>query len=374
MVIKLKSVLFTALAAICLSIVINSCSTDVDLLAPYKSTPVVIGILDYKADTQFVRINRTYLGEGDATIYAQIKDSVEYNPSEVEAWLYKKRNGNLQDSIQLQYIVKPSRDPGVFYNQDVGFYYTTEELFDTEEVSNITNAASGNNTPRMSYELKVVARGETFTAETDFPNISNGTIIYPLGGPTPVKLDFYSPSFGSYRTVNLRYNMSSGTGRYLGVFRMNFDYVTTDGNTVTDQFVDYNLGAQDNSENNSRVISLGVNGENWFAFIGPKIKAIPNISQVRIRDVEFRLTGANDILNAYLKAANPVSEFTPVLTTVSNIDNGAIGILGSRTRVARSAQLLDNTVQIMNEGEYTSAPGLTYCVIDWAGSNYVCNP
>lgn len=371
---KLKSVLFAALVAISLSLLINGCSTEVDLLAPYKSTPVVIGILDYKADTQFVRINRTYLGEGNATVYAQIKDSVEYNPSEVEAWIYKKQNGNLQDSIQLQYIEKPSRDPGIFYNQDVGFYYTTEALFTTQEISNITNAASGNNTPRMSYELKVVARGETFTAETDFPNISNGTIVYPLGGPTPVKLDFYSPSFGTYRSVDLRYNMSSGTGRYFGVFRMNFDYVTTDGITVTNQFIDYNLGAQDNSANNSRIITLNVNGENWFAFLGPKIKAIPNISQVRIRDVEFRLTGANDILNAYLKAANPVSEFTPVLTTVSNIDNGAIGIFGSRTRVSRSAQLLDNTVQIMNEGEYTSAPGLTYCVIDWAGSNYVCNP
>src|SRR5690606_20948685 len=121
-----KSVFFTLFIAIGFSLLVSSCATEVDLMWPYKSTPVSVGILDYTVDTQFVRINRTFLGEGDANVYAGIRDSVEYNAAEVEAWLYKKRNGSVQDSIQLQYIVKPSREPGVFYNQDVGFYYTTE--------------------------------------------------------------------------------------------------------------------------------------------------------------------------------------------------------------------------------------------------------
>ncbi len=374
-----KSLFITLIAAIGLSFLINSCSTDVDLIAPYKSTPVIIGILDYTVDTQFVRINRTYLGEGDANIYAQIKDSVEYNVAEVEAWIYKKQNGLVKDSMELKHIVKPSRDPGVFYNQDVGYYYTTEQLFTTEEIAFIRSAAVSSNPTLMTYELKVVARGKTYTAETDFPDLVVGSIIYPQLTPVfspPIKIEMYTASSGTYRNINFQYKITSGTARYLGVYRINFDYVTTDGTTIENQFIDYNLGAQDNSEglSSSNNAMFPFNAASWYSFLGEKFKAIPNIAKVRIHDTEFRLTGANSILNTYLKVANPVSEFTPVLNTVTNFDNDAIGILGARTSIIRKAYLEDPSLEALNNGEFTSAPGLSYCVVNWTGSGYVCNP
>ena len=54
------------------------CSTDVDLTAPYDSVPVVYGLLELDADTQWVKINRTWLGEGNQLSAAQIPDSSEY--------------------------------------------------------------------------------------------------------------------------------------------------------------------------------------------------------------------------------------------------------------------------------------------------------
>ena len=38
-----------------------SCSTDFELNAPYKTIPIV-GLLDQSQDTQFVKINRSFLG------------------------------------------------------------------------------------------------------------------------------------------------------------------------------------------------------------------------------------------------------------------------------------------------------------------------
>ena len=46
---------------------LSRCTTDVDLTAPYVSIPVVFGLLDAESDTQWVRINRTWLGDGDQT-------------------------------------------------------------------------------------------------------------------------------------------------------------------------------------------------------------------------------------------------------------------------------------------------------------------
>jgi len=370
------SLFFTLFMAATLAIGISGCETDVDLMAPYKSTPVIIGILDYKADTQFVRINRTYLGPGDATMYAQVKDSVEYSPSEVEAWLFKRRNGAIKDSIELKYIMKPSRDPGAFYNQNVGFYYTTDPLFTDQEIADIRQGTLSGSPVLMTYDIRVVARGKTFTATTNFPDLSESTITYPpFLGTSPIRIPMYQEVTSTYSNIEFKYKTGSETARYLGVYRINFDYVLTDGTTITDQHIDFKLGAQDNTEGtNNKDGGFVFNAASWYDAIGIKIKAIPNIKQVRIRDLEFRLTGANKMLTTYLKAANPVSEFSPVLNTVTNFDNDAIGIFASRTVIVRKTHLSEPSLKIMNQGEYTSAPGLSYCVLNWAGSEYVCNP
>ncbi len=365
-----RSVIFSLIAFIGLSFFFNGCSSEVDLLAPYKSTPVIIGILDYSVDTQFVRINRTYLGAGDANNYAQIKDSIEYDPSEVEATLYKKRNGVIQDSIQLQYIVKPSRDPGVFYDQNVGFYYTAQPLFTDAEKIDIRNVPITAVPINMTYVLKVVARGKTYTAETDFSSFTPASIS---GSPNPnltPKLPLYTLGFNSYNNYNFNFIEDFTSARFTGVFRLNYDYNTADGSEITNQIIDFGIGKIDNSELTSDNNSMILTSENWYKFIGNKFNAIPNLKKVRIDHVELRITAANKDLNTYYKIANPVSDFTPVLNTFSNFDNGAIGILGSRITAVKKYFLSEPSMQVMNEGVFTIGP--CYCDIDWPGSNYVC--
>ena len=72
-----KIISLSAIAAISLT-VFSSCDTNVDLTAPYASTSVVFGLLDPLADTQFVKITKTFLGDGNLNEYAMIRDSSEY--------------------------------------------------------------------------------------------------------------------------------------------------------------------------------------------------------------------------------------------------------------------------------------------------------
>ena len=60
------------------------CSTEVDLTAPYDSIPVVYGLLELQTDTQWVKINRTWL-EGNQLLAAQVADSSEYPSGSVDA-------------------------------------------------------------------------------------------------------------------------------------------------------------------------------------------------------------------------------------------------------------------------------------------------
>lgn len=87
----------SAIAAISLAF-LSSCETDVDLTAPYASTTVVFGLLDPQADTQFVKITKTFLGDGNLNDYAMIRDSSEYKWKNFLRCVLR----NMQREIQIQ--------------------------------------------------------------------------------------------------------------------------------------------------------------------------------------------------------------------------------------------------------------------------------
>lgn len=368
-----RTSLFGILLTIGILTLLTSCETDVDLTADYKSTPVITGILEYTADTQYVRINRTFLADTDVNVYAQNRDSVEYQPEEVEAWLFKKFNGDKRDSILLEHIVLPSRDPGAFYDENVSFWYTTQELFTESEISNLTASTPAN----YAYELDVTARGKNYKGETGFPKLKDSYITNPPVTPVntpPYKADFYvyQGSNEFYKTQNFRYQQYIPTYRYQNVMRMYYSYMTSDNNWVDNQFIDYSLGVQEVNVNNppasNQPTIVSFNPENWYAFIGEKFKNIPGIEVLKIVNLEYRITGGNDILNSYTNVTNPISDFTPVLSTFSNFNNGAIGILGSRTNVSREFLLTESSLEIMEGNVYF--PDIDICVDAWSGSNF----
>jgi hypothetical protein len=70
---------------------LHSCSTEVDLTADYQSIPVVYGLLEVEADTQWVKINRTWLGEGNQLDAAQVRDSSEFAAGALVASIHELR-------------------------------------------------------------------------------------------------------------------------------------------------------------------------------------------------------------------------------------------------------------------------------------------
>ena len=52
--------LFLTLSVLACMAMFNACSTDVELYADYKDIPVIYGLLDATADTNYVRINRAF--------------------------------------------------------------------------------------------------------------------------------------------------------------------------------------------------------------------------------------------------------------------------------------------------------------------------
>ncbi|MBR3711168.1 MAG: hypothetical protein IKM99_09445 [Bacteroidales bacterium] len=137
-----------------------SCSTDVDLYADYKDITVVYGLLDSSKDTNFIKINKAFLGPGSAFDIALIDDSCNY-PNKLDARLieYKASTGgnNYQQSrvLPLDTITIHNKDLGIFYAPDQLVYYTTAKL--------------NNNTSNHKYRYELqIDRGDTLlTAFTE---------------------------------------------------------------------------------------------------------------------------------------------------------------------------------------------------------------
>lgn len=352
------------------SIVINGCETEVELAAPHKTTPVITGVLNPLADTQFVRINKTFLAEGDVSSFAGVKDSVEYQLGEVNAWLYKFFGTNLTDSFELLPIDIPSRNPGIFYDTDVRMYYTDAQLFAPSELTNVRE---------YSYELRANIRGTVYTARTDFARVLEGDISNPQAtgqNAPPNRLVMARTSgagtFPQPINVSFIYNTRPGGTRYQGDFVLVYDEVKTDGTVTENKELIFRAGTfnlPDGSSGGQR--DFNFNARTWYQFVGNHFREVPNLDEVRIHHVIHRLTVTNRDLSSYISVASPVSSFVPVFTQFTNFDNGAIGILGSIGQVNRISWIDENSLNYLNNSE---ASGDTDFCVQWVGgTSYGCN-
>ena len=55
-----------------------SCSTDFDTTADYKEVMVVYGLLNQYDSVQYIKVNKAFLGDGNALIMAENSDSINY--------------------------------------------------------------------------------------------------------------------------------------------------------------------------------------------------------------------------------------------------------------------------------------------------------
>ena len=137
-----------------------SCSTNVDLYSDYKDIPVVYGIINALADTNYVKITKAFCGSNDNFINAEevalIYDSSNY-PEKLEAYIIELKSNYGQDyqptdrKFILDTLTIHNKQEGVFYSPDQTVYYTTERF----------------NSNGYKYKLFIVKPdGDTVTATT----------------------------------------------------------------------------------------------------------------------------------------------------------------------------------------------------------------
>ncbi|MDA0940237.1 MAG: hypothetical protein O2990_04485 [Bacteroidetes bacterium] len=376
--------MWTSLAVAC-GVVVSSCSTEVDLTAPYDSLPVVYGLLEVEADTQWVKINRTWLGEGSQLIAAQVADSSEYPAGAIDARIVE---------------LIPSSTGGVVGNElPTGREWTLRDtLVDNKETSGAffgplqrVYFASTLTEPLrddMLYQLVLeLPDGKTAQATTTMVESSAGSINQPPPNLPNYKMGFAAVNpngSATYPNFPFKWTTSPGASLYTAslVVHVEERYYADDALTLLDSSRDRTVTIPVGTRKVSNLdgfqtIDEPFDGERLFTELSTRLEANPRIRRVLgrydanyqlERAFDFELQVANQDLAIFLdvnETSGSIVQDRPTWTNIEVIaadgtQLGGIGLWGSRTTLGvYGLGYSKQTIQHLQEGDLTAA--LNFC-------------
>tara|TARA_A100001037_G_C15104531_1_gene615694 strand:- start:479 stop:1489 length:1011 start_codon:yes stop_codon:yes gene_type:complete len=291
-----------------------SCDTDFSANADWEETMVIYGLIDQTDDRQYIKINKAYLGEGDALQMASISDSVNYNPLDLNVILFKiKSNGDIQDSVILKDTIM-NKDPGLF-STDNNIIYTFKNSGFLEQ----------NKTYRL--HVKNVASGTTCVSETrliEEINVEDYWNVAPN-----YKFNFFYNQ--EYADATITWDKSNNGVVYQMI--LTFNYVRISNSSVLDTIsVDwvYPIIYQ---QGNSAIVQQ-INGEEFFNFLSNNSTIendynLNNNLNRRALSLDLEITAGTEDLYTYMVLNSPSLGIIQQKPFFTNIDNG-IGLFSSR--------------------------------------------
>ena len=347
----------------------TGCSTDLDINAPYKDSTVVYALFNMREDTHFVKINKAFLGEGNALSYAQIADSNEYATEDIEyARVLQYTNGNAVDSFELQPITISNRLPGTFYAPQQRLYYFVGQ----QQFLPVTGLAVYLN-PTSEYQVKVRVKGNTFTGKT---NVVNDFTIQTIDQDTTASLNanrvnFMNASGTNYGQYEFNWTSRLNGKRYEVAWRFRYDEVRGQ-DTIRGLSITQKMGTKTSANSSvSEPMSLFIAGESFYSTLAARIGTDPAVDKRIFRGLDFLVSVANDEYDTFLTLSEPVSGIIEDRPAYTNI-TGAFGIVAGRyTKNVIGKRLGANSLIELIEGPYTFQ--LRFCSGLDPGTSFSCN-
>ncbi len=299
-----------------LTSIIPSCNTDVDLIGDYKVTPVVYGLLDQSDSLHYIRINKTFLGQGNAFEMALVPDSSYFQ--DVDATVTEiLANGTTGRVWQLRdTIIDGKSENGVFFAPQHKVYY-----FATHTYQNNPNLSLK---PDAKYRLNIVINGGEFVVKGETELVRD----VALTAPSPQSSFTFRGNQNDYRAVP--FTWTKGNGRRFN-FNMAFHYKETDVNAnITEKSFDWNLGEiMAGSTNN---VSVNANGELFYQLVKNNVPIDNNIVKREHTYFLITLVAGSEDLHNFIIANKPTTSLAQNKPSFTNLEGG-IGIFSSRYTV-----------------------------------------
>lgn len=305
-----------------------ACDNTLDGLAPYKEIPVVYAILNSADSVHYIKINKAFLGAGDAKEFAKERDSL-YLPYDLDVELIGSKDNSIKQRITCA-VVKVSKE--------IGLFNAADEVYVTPVVQLDSS---------LTYTLEIRNQAsQQLLCSASAKVIGNFKLAYP-----DASLVLYSQ--GKYSATTLSWLMPENAFRYDLELLVSY----SESNKITGAMVYKTVslplvkGASASGVKNQEQ-SFTFKGELIYTKLALTLKADSNVVRKLDRDFRYKYSLAGDNLDKYLSLNEPLLTLSDVKPEYTNIKNG-LGIFSSRFNKYVKAYLNDASYQELLHGSYT---------------------
>jgi len=287
-------------------VVVTSCETDFDVNAEWEETTVLYGLLDASKDTQYIKINKAYLGEGDAMMMAEYSDSINFNPNDLEVKLHKIQSDDTLISIILDTTLIDKED---------GLFAVDNNIIYRAITDTIPNFLSDNY--RYALTIKNKKSGNQVNSNTKV--ISNFSFFQ---FNSAYKFVFYIPSqpdSSKFKSKTIQWDKVSNGVIYQLDLRFNYLENGELKSLVWNQPLVSFTGIQ---------MSTKLEGIKFFNYLINNLEDDVTVTREFI-NLDLIMTVGTENLNTYIKVNEPITGIVQQRPQFTNINNG-IGIFSSR--------------------------------------------
>jgi hypothetical protein len=338
----------------------SACSTDLDVTGDWKETMVVYGLLDQGKDTQYIKINKAFLGQGDAMQFAQVKDSVQF-VNALTVQLQRIKNGLATGAPILLSPTNMPKNDGAFYsgsqaNAIYSFSSLANPIYsDSQYKLTIVNNETGNVVTAQTPLLDTIKLVKPQTVPYyDFYFIQPGQPNWPF------LVEWQSAKNGRLYQLNVRFN-----------YREYYDY---DSDAIIDDSADKKMdwpfsAATAGTLNGGENMTVSFPGQQFLKEIGYRVTSNPDVYRRKALMVDLLITGGADDLNTFINVNQPSTGLIQERPEFTNVSNG-LGIFSARySRPPMSRKMQATSLDSLSGGQYTCTLKFYNSIGAWTGCN-----
>jgi hypothetical protein len=325
---KIKKYLYFIFISLGL-IVLNSCNEKIELIGDFVETAVVYGLLDQADSLHYIKINRAFIGPGNALEIAQIADSSYF--TNVDATISEYLNGILTRSWLLRDTILDNKDPnGVFYAPEQKVYYfKTMPTGFNGVIQTSTNPQMTSLNPQAIYKIDIVLNDGAFSVSGETELVRGIT-----SAAATQNFNFkFADNPGEYTSTGI--TVSSTGNSFVLNTQLKIAFNEWENNTYSEKSFFWNLGEADVQPLSSKVFTA--NGETFYDLMKSNCTENSTITKRTFKGVTIKITGGAEELYNFIAVNKPSSGLAQSKPTYTNLTatNGkrVIGIFSSRQTV-----------------------------------------
>lgn len=336
-----------------LAFLLSSCKTDFDLNAEWKDITIVYGVLDPGKSVQQVRINKAFLGEGNALEYAKIADSIHYDTAVIKAVIEEYVNNALTRTIKLipEWVDRDKVNVGPFYNPD----FPKVIVYKTAPYNWF--AISGKDTswlnPSATCKIIITNTKSGKIISSEAPLVSGIKLVSPVYNSANPQL-----SVTNQENVNFSLKWTAGDNgkRYNTTMRFFYKEYVPGTLDTTLKYVDYTFATvkRDKTVQSTTQLSVSVPGSSYYASLKSLIPYNRDVRRIPYRmSIMFYVLGEE--ASTYLDVNNNTGGLVEDKVEYTNIDNG-YGIFSAEMSLKYTFKI-SSTMQYELQSYFQSVDG-----------------